>query len=98
MTDTTDTPDVAQTIDQDAKKHEPVTVTVNTKLVTLPSHRVTGLQIKEAAIAQGVPIELDFELTWEAHGGHPAQNVTDDELITVDRHSVFTAVDNEEDS
>ena len=29
---------------------------VNTKPVTLPAHRVTGRQVKEAAIAQGVEI------------------------------------------
>ncbi len=80
----------------DAKK--PVEVHVNDDPVELPSHRVTGLEIKEAAIAAGVPIKLDFELTWEAHDGKPARNVTDTEKITVTKHSEFTAVDNEEDS
>jgi len=80
----------------DAKKT--VEVKVNGDPVELPAHRVTGIEIKEAAIKAGVPIKLDFELTWEAHDKKPAQNVTDDEKITVTKHSEFTAVDNEEDS
>jgi len=78
--------------------HERVTVTVNNKPVTLPSHRVTGLGIKEAAIAQGVELKLDFLLTEEAHEGHPARTIDDDETITVTKHSVFTANDNDDDS
>ena len=49
------------------------TVTVNNRPVILTSHRVTGLAIKEAAIAQGVQIEPDFLLTLEAFGGQPAR-------------------------
>lgn len=75
-----------------------VTVTVNTKPVTLRKHRVTGLQVKEAAIAQGVEIQPDFLLTLEAHEGQSARTVKDDELITVTKHSVFTANDGDDDS
>lgn len=75
-----------------------VTVTVNTKPVVLDSHRVTGLQIKQAAIAQGVDIELDFHLVLEAHDGHPARRIRDDEAITVTKHSVFSANDGDDDS
>ena len=75
-----------------------VTVKVNTKPVTLSAHRVTGLQVKEAAIAQGVEIQLDFLLTLEAHEGQPARTVDDDETITVTKHSEFTANDGDDDS
>jgi hypothetical protein len=75
-----------------------VTVTVNTKPVTLAAHRVTGLQVKEAAIAQGVEIQLDFLLTLEAHGGQPARTVDDDDTITVTKHSEFSANDGDDDS
>ena len=78
--------------------HEPVTVHVNTKPVILQSHRVNGLQIEEAAIAQGVAIELDFHLVEEAHDGHPARRIQDDEFITVTDHSEFTANDGDDDS
>ena len=78
--------------------HEAVTVTVNTKPVVLGAHRVTGLEIKTSAIAEGVEIEEDFQLTEEAHGGHPAQVIDDDQTITVTEHSVFTANDVDDDS
>jgi hypothetical protein len=80
------------------QEHGTVGVTVNTKPVTLASHRVTGLEIKQSAIAQGVEIELDFLLTLEAHRGHPARVIADDETITVTNHSVFTANDGDDDS
>lgn len=75
-----------------------VTVAVNHKPVTLPKHRVTGLEIKRAAIAQGVEIEEDFLLTEEAHDGHDARTVPDDKTITVTKRSVFTANDVDDDS
>jgi hypothetical protein len=77
---------------------ETVTVTVNNKPVILPRHRVNGLEIKEAAIAQGVQIELDFILTLEAHDGEPARTIDDDQFVTVTRKSVFTANDGDDDS
>ena len=89
---------MADASDESPEARQPVTVAVNGEPVELPAHRVSGLEVKEAAIAQGVPIKLDFELTWEAHENQPEQNVTDDEKITVTKHSEFTAVDNEEDS
>jgi hypothetical protein len=82
----------------EAGAHGTVTVTVNTKPVRLPSHRVTGLEIKQHAIAQGVQIEADFLLTWEAHDGHPARSVDNGETITVTKHSVFSANDGDDDS
>ena len=77
---------------------KPVTVTVNNKPVTLPRHRVTGLEVKEAAIAQGVQIKLDFILTLEARDGEPARTIDDDDFVTVTRESVFTANDGDDDS
>jgi Multiubiquitin len=76
----------------------PVTVKVNRKKVELKSHRSTGLEIKEAAIAQGVEIQLDFQLTEEAHDGHPARIIADDAVITVTHHSKFTANDGDDNS
>lgn len=89
---------VVQANGQAAEEHGDVAVTVNRKPVTLSSHRVTGLEIKQAAIAQGVQIELDFQLTEEAHDGHPARVIADDKTITVTKHSVFTANDVDDDS
>jgi Multiubiquitin len=78
--------------------HDSFTVTVNNRPVILTSHRVTGLAIKEAAIAQGVQIEPDFLLTLEAFGGQPARTIDNDETITVTQHSVFKANDGDDDS
>ena len=79
-------------------EHGSVVVEVNTRPVTLTRHRVTGLETKRAAIAQGVEIEEDFLLTIEASRGRPARTVDDDEEITVTQHSVFTANDGDDDS
>lgn len=84
--------------DRDHDKHGSVTVTVNTKSVTLEKHRVTGLEVKQAAIAQGVQIEEDFHLVLEATHGHPAREVDNDETITVTEKSEFTANDGDDDS
>jgi len=78
--------------------HKPVTVKVNNEPVTLPKHRVNGLQIKEAAIAAGLDIKLDFELTEEGRDGKKDRNITDDEEITVTKHSEFICNEGEEDS
>jgi hypothetical protein len=81
-----------------SREHKTVTVKVNNKPVLLPERKVTGLQIKEAAIAQGVEIKLDFILTLEAHDGHPAETIADDRTITVTEHSEFSANDGDDDS
>lgn len=81
-----------------AEGHGTVTITVNTKPVVLERHRATGLEIKQAAIAQGVEIELDFLLTEEATNGQPARTIDDDMTITVTKHSVFSANTGDDDS
>jgi Multiubiquitin len=83
---------------QDQGKHGTVTVHVNTKPVTLDSHRVTGLEIKQAAIAQDVQIEEDFHLVLEATPGKPAREIGDGETITITDKSEFTANDGDDDS
>lgn len=88
----------SQTHEKPRDKAKAVVVKVNNKSVTLPDHRVSGLQVKEAAIDQGVEIELDFLLTLEAHGGNPAQTIDDDDVVTVNKHSEFTANDVDDDS
>ncbi len=76
---------------EQSKKPRDVTVHVNTKAINLPSHKVTGEEIKKAAVDQGIEIQLDFELTEEAHGEHPARTIKDDEEITVNDQSAFLA-------
>ena len=68
-----------------------VTVRVNEKPVTLTSHRVSGIQIKEAAIAQGIPIHLDFVLSEEL-GGSRSRIIGDSDEVGVSDHTEFLAI------
>lgn len=67
-----------------------VQIRVNDMQVTV-AREVTGLQIKEAAISAGVPIQLDFVLSVELGHGK-TKIVTDSESITVHQGSEFVAV------
>lgn len=75
-----------------------VALQVNRHEVVLDHRRVTGIEIKRAAIAQGVNIQEDFLLTLEPQEGKPARIVGDAETITVTHKSVFTANDGDDDS
>jgi hypothetical protein len=67
-----------------------VRVTVNRQPVDLPDRELTGLQIKQAAIAQHVEIQLDFPLSVK-HGGR-FEPVGDNQPIRVHEHEEFLAV------
>jgi len=73
------------------------TITVNKKPVQIMGPRVTGRAIKEAAIAQGVEIELDFELI-EIRANGERGIVGDDTVVTINKNSVFKAVDGDDNS
>lgn len=79
------------------KGSQTVTVTVNGKSVVLPAHKVSGLQIKEAAIQQGVAIEVTFVLQQELPNGHGKVIGNTDE-IEVHEHERFTAIANDDNS
>jgi multiubiquitin len=70
--------------------HE-VQITVNERPVLVPRHKVTGLEIKQAAINQHVPIELDFVLSEELPD-HRSRIIGDGDEVIVDRKSKFNAV------
>lgn len=74
-----------------------VVITVNNKPVTVMRPKITGLQIKEAAIAQGLQIELDFLVSEELPSGE-TQIVGDSDVVTVNKHSKFTAVAGDDNS
>lgn len=78
-------------MDNPEARSEPATVTVNTRPVALPSRRVTGLQIKEAAVAQGVPIQIDFVLSEEL-GDHRTKIIGNGEQVSLTDHSRFLAI------
>ncbi|MDD7814484.1 multiubiquitin domain-containing protein [Mycobacterium sp. CSUR Q5927] len=86
------------TIESAAKQHgQAVDIQLNNRSVRLPDHRVTGLEIKQAAIAQGVNIELDFVLS-ELRERRPAQVIGDADVVTVTKNSRFTAVAGDDNS
>jgi Multiubiquitin len=79
-----------------AHEHE-VEITVNEHPVTMIGPKVTGLQIKEAAIAQGVNIGLDFQLSEELPNGR-RRIVGDNDTVTINKNSVFDAVAGDDNS
>ena len=58
---------ISQEYDVSAKLFE---ISVNRKPVKVEGPVVTGLEIKEASIKQGLPIELDFQLALVEAGGN----------------------------
>ena len=74
-----------------------VTIHVNEKPVKLLGHVYTGLQIKEAAIAQGVKIELDFVLSEELSHDR-TRIIADDQRVAVTSKIRFDAIPNDDQS
>jgi hypothetical protein len=76
---------------------EKITIFVNERPVSLQDEKQTGLSIKEAAIAAGVPIQPDFVLSIE-RGGGKTELIGDDEKITVKDGDRFLAIPNDDNS
>jgi hypothetical protein len=72
-------------------------ITVNDKPVVLDDHHQTGLSIKEAAIAQGVPIQLDFVLSEVLHDGKQ-KPIGDDKKVDVKEGDQFWAIPGDDNS
>ena len=68
-----------------------VTVLVNEKKVDVPAPKPTGLQIKEAAVAAGLPVDLEFVLSKEDEHGDTTL-VGDGDEVPVNKHSRFLLV------
>lgn len=69
----------------------PITFNLNRKPVTVTENRLTGLQVKQAAIDAGIEIALDFQLKIR-HGNSPWEVVGDDDMVTVNKSTEFRAV------
>jgi len=78
------------------RPHRLIEITVNKKQVRVQGPRATGLTIKEAAIAQGVQIQLDFQLA-EVRG-HERHIVGDTEEVEVHEHARFVATAGDDNS
>jgi hypothetical protein len=68
-----------------------VTVLVNEKPVNVPAPKVTGLEIKQAAMNAGLPVQLDFVLSEERPNGD-TDIVGDEDEVTVNKNSKFLAI------
>jgi hypothetical protein len=77
--------------------HHLVDVVVNKHAVRVEGPETTGRRIKEAAIAQGVKIELSFQLS-EKLGEHKTKIIGDDDTVTVHHDTVFVAVADDDNS
>ncbi len=67
-----------------------LTVTVNRFAVWLTERRLTGLQLKEAAIAQKAELQLDFQL-WRIDGTGRRHQIGDEQSIEVHEGERFAA-------
>jgi len=80
-----------QTIENERAHPHTVTVTVNRKPVTFQDRQVTGLEIKQTAIDQGVAIELSFNL-YEVKGHDRLDPIADDQRMTLNERDEFRAI------
>ena len=74
------THDAPSTHTDHGPKPKPTTIHVNEKPVDMPDDHATGLEIKQAAIRQGVQIQPDFELVEELENGRTKNIGNDDEV------------------
>ncbi len=65
--------------------------------VRIGGPEATGLQIKEAAIAQGVKIQISFQLS-EKLGDHKTKVIGNDDTVTLHEGAVFVAVADDDNS
>ena len=70
---------------------------VNEQPVTVDDEKQTGISIKQAAITQGVQIQLDFILSIE-RGGGKTELVGDNDSIKVKDGDRFLAIQNDDNS
>ena len=75
----------------DHQRDKTVTIEVNAHKVEMPAGPATGLEIKEAAIKQGVKIQPNFVLQVQLPNGS-AKIVGDDDKISLSEHLAFTAI------
>lgn len=68
-----------------------VTIEVNDHKIEMPAVPATGLEIKEAAIKQGVNIQLNFVLQVQLPNGS-SKIVGDGDKVPLTEHLSFTAI------
>ena len=68
-----------------------VTIEVNEHKVEMPDGPATGLEIKEAAIKQGVNIQANFVLQVQLPNGS-SRVIGDEDKVPLAEHLAFTAI------
>jgi hypothetical protein len=81
----------------DAHPEHAVDIAVNTKTVSISPAQTTGLAIKEAAIGQGIQIELSFQLSEELPNRRK-KIIGNDDHLTVHEDETFIAVADDDNS
>lgn len=96
---TTDNDQIVRDIDSgNHRSGKPLTeITVNRRSVSILGPRVTGADVKAAAMAQGVAIDAMFQLSMQEPDGKWAI-VGDADTVTVNKNSVFRAVADDDNS
>ena len=84
MTNTTET-------DASIERRHEVSILVNDQVVKVEGPRTTGLQIKEAAIRHGLPIDLGFQLIEELPHDR-TRVIGDSDVVEVRNDSRFLAL------
>ena len=74
-----------------------VFIEINSHKIKMLEGLATGLEIKEAAIEQGVNIQLNFVLQLELPNG-TARVIGDDDKVPVRDHLGFTAIEPDDNS
>jgi hypothetical protein len=87
------------TIAENAQERENKTVTVvfNNQHITLQQQKYTGLELKQAAIQQGVLIQASYVLNEVKHNGRRVI-IGDYDTVQVNKESVFSAVADDDNS
>lgn len=75
----------------DKGKSEEVIVEVNSRPVVMTEKKMTGVEIKTAAIAQGVQIQPDFVLQLERPNGE-FDTIGDADELNIRKDLSFTAI------
>lgn len=75
-----------------------VTIKVNNKPVSMTQGRHTGGEVKDAAIAAGLPVTRDFVLTELRGKGEPRKTIGNDDPVTINKNSEFSLVADDDDS
>ena len=68
-----------------------ITIEVNDHKVEMPAGPATGLEIKEAAIKQGVNIQVNFVLQVQLPNG-ASKMIGDEDKVLLTEHLAFTAI------